>query len=177
MILDLYAVLKLHAQRYPLMQPEDALKLVYQNEYGPGHLLHDRDAALARLTEELRTLPDRQEDLPYETLGNGMVRLHLRALGTLHLTPADVVEMMQKTAGSVTGSDEEMQLKLSLLRAVTVTGAFDFSVPELEVCLNAWEAEGRTCPAHSVRYRKAYVPAYRVVNGDFVEIQKAEEEF
>ena len=36
---ELKAILITHAKRYPLMQPRDAVKLIYQNEFGGGHLI------------------------------------------------------------------------------------------------------------------------------------------
>ena len=36
---ELEAILKIHVKRYPLMQPTDAVKLIYQNEFGGGHLI------------------------------------------------------------------------------------------------------------------------------------------
>ena len=35
---ELERILREHAERYPLMQPTDAVKLIYQNEFGGGHL-------------------------------------------------------------------------------------------------------------------------------------------
>ena len=34
-------ILLTHAARYPLMEPRDAVKLIYQNEFGGGHLIRD----------------------------------------------------------------------------------------------------------------------------------------
>ena len=43
---ELRAILLAHAKRYPLMQPQDAVKLIYQNEFGGGHLIRDEEACL-----------------------------------------------------------------------------------------------------------------------------------
>ena len=43
---ELKAILITHAKRYPLMQPRDAVKLIYQNEFGGGHLICDEEACL-----------------------------------------------------------------------------------------------------------------------------------
>lgn len=44
---ELEGVLKEHAKRYPLMQPRDAVKLIYQNEFGGGDLIRDEEACLS----------------------------------------------------------------------------------------------------------------------------------
>ena len=41
-----------HAGRYPLMEPTDAVKLIYQNEFGGGHLIQDVDSCLNYLRRE-----------------------------------------------------------------------------------------------------------------------------
>ena len=43
---ELKAILITLAKRYPLMQPTDAVKLIYQNEFGGGHLIRDEQAFL-----------------------------------------------------------------------------------------------------------------------------------
>ena len=49
---ELEAILKIHVKRYPLMQPTDAVKLIYQNEFGGGHLIRDEEICLNYLRQE-----------------------------------------------------------------------------------------------------------------------------
>ena len=53
---ELKAILIAHAKRYPLMQPTDAVKLIYQNEYGGGHLIQNEQACLNYLRREYADL-------------------------------------------------------------------------------------------------------------------------
>ena len=46
---ELLVVLKEHLDRYPKMQPQDVVKLLYQGEFGPGHMIKDPAASLKRL--------------------------------------------------------------------------------------------------------------------------------
>ena len=45
-------VLRSHAEKYPLMEPKDAVKLIYQNVFGGGHLIRDPEACGAALRRE-----------------------------------------------------------------------------------------------------------------------------
>ena len=56
MMEELRAILIAHAKRYPLMQPQDAVKLIYQNEFGGGHLIRDEEACLNYLRREYTDL-------------------------------------------------------------------------------------------------------------------------
>ena len=49
---ELEQVLKSHAEKYPAMQPVDAVKLIYQNEFGGGHLIRDEEMFLNYLRQE-----------------------------------------------------------------------------------------------------------------------------
>jgi hypothetical protein len=74
-----------HFQRYPLMQIQDMVKLIFQNEFAGGHMLTDEAMSLNRLTEEFRTIRRNSSDLSSQSLiediGNGLVRLHLQGIG------------------------------------------------------------------------------------------------
>ena len=39
-------ILQAHSARYPLMEPQDYGKLVFQSEFGPEHLVSDVDSVL-----------------------------------------------------------------------------------------------------------------------------------
>ena len=77
---ELKKILREHASRYPLMEPADAVKLIYQNEFGGGHLIKDRQACLDYLRKEHESVQF-DPDMPrQEPIGNGIVRVHLAAV-------------------------------------------------------------------------------------------------
>ena len=55
---ELCQVLADHAKRYPLMAPCDAVKLIFQNEFGGEHLICEPSATLAWLRAERASTPD-----------------------------------------------------------------------------------------------------------------------
>ena len=155
-------ILKQHAARYPLMEPTDAVKLLYQNEFGGGHLIADEVACLAYLRAEHAKTPA----APYyvEDLGNGICRVYLGGV-------TDVETLGQaflKSAAIHKGSLPSFLEKLELLRKVTREGVFAFTLEDLDAYLNAYENAGYPPVSHSETYRKAYHPAYRVVRKEYV---------
>lgn len=78
-----------YAERYPEAQPQDLYKLVFQDLYGPGHLLTDSVAALRYIGREMEEMPDTTAFPLYEyTLCDShFVRVNLIFLkrGTLQL--------------------------------------------------------------------------------------------
>lgn len=158
---ELKAILMAHAQRYPLMQPSDAVKLIYQNEFGGGHLIRDEQACLNCLRREYACV-ERDPAAPlYEDIGNGIVRVNLAALQEEALEPLGAAFIA--SAAQHKGTPESFLNKLEALRQLTAEGAFAFNSNALDTYLSEYEAAGYPAVSHSPEYRQAYKPAYRVV--------------
>ena len=85
-------ILLQHLERYPQMEPQDAVKLIYQQEFGPGHLIRDEKKALEFLRQEMAGAG---EPLPgealYESIGNGLCRLNLRPCKAKGIPAEDIL--------------------------------------------------------------------------------------
>jgi hypothetical protein len=49
---NLNEILIFHSEKYPIMKPCDAVKLIYQNEFGAGHFVGDEKVSFERLEKE-----------------------------------------------------------------------------------------------------------------------------
>ena len=156
-------VLLRHAKKYPLMEPTDAVKLIYQNVFGGGHLIKDPAACRCALQHEYEALQQDPRAPLLETIGNGMVRVMLNALDasgySIRQLGYDFVRSSQEHQGSLQG----FLLKLDILRKVTATGVFAFTPEELEAYLETYRQAGYPMVSHSQQYRDAYRPAYRIL--------------
>lgn len=154
-------ILLAHAGRYPAMEPTDAVKLLYQNEFGGGHLIRDENAALGYLRREYAATP-RDPAMPLtEAIGNGLVRVNLAALPENRLE--ELGQAFLRSAKIHQGNLENFLPKLTLLKDLAQEGAFAFSGAELEDYLHTYVQAGYPMVSHSDTYRKLYHPAYRVV--------------
>jgi len=153
------SLFQLHAQRYPAMQAVDALKLLYQSAYGPGHLIRDPEQAKAWLMAEVREAPAAQRR--WERLSGGFARLYPAGLSEQELDL--VTRMFVRSAEVVPGGDPTFTAGLSKLRSLTAEGKMPFSAEELESEILRWEESGRAAFSHSAAYHDAYRPAYRVL--------------
>ena len=161
MMKETEAVLRCHAARYPAMEPGDAVKLIYQNEFGGGHLIRDAEGCLAYLRREYDQV-EKDVSVPvYERIGNGIVRVYLAALSP------EKVETLGKaflqSAAEHKGTLESFREKLEVLRQLTAEGVFGFDMEELSVYLSEYEAAGYPAVSHSPAYREKYRPAYRII--------------
>lgn len=163
---ELEQVLRDHAARYPLMQPTDAVKLIYQNEFGGGHLIKDAQAVLRYLqTEFARTDPVLGLPL-WEKIGNGIVRVNLAALPESKLSWLG--DAFLRSAAIHKGSLESFLGKLDILTRLTEEGVFSFSAAQLDAYLNEYAKAGYPAVSHSQTYRDTYQPAYRIVLEEFL---------
>ena len=72
-------ILLQHFAQYPKMEPQDAVKLIYQQEFGPEHMIKDPGKSLSSLKTEMAALPAGPAgETLYESIGNGLCRLNLR---------------------------------------------------------------------------------------------------
>ena len=157
-------LLKEHYDNYPDMEVRDAVKFLYQHHMGPGHLVDDQEAALARLETEWEQV-EADSALPLaEPLGNGLCRLNLSSCKGKQLSIQTVCRLFALTAQEVSPGH------LALERDLELVYALPFSREIADSFLRRYRADG--CPAvgHSKSYRRAYRPAYRVVSEHYVNL-------
>lgn len=158
---ELENILRTHARRYPLMQPTDAVKLIYQNEFGGGHLIRDEQACLNYLRREYESVEKDAFIALYEDIGNGIVRVNLAAVKeeSLEQLGRDFIDSAARHKGNL----DSFCAKLEVLKKLTAQGIFVFGNSELDAYLIEYQNEGYPVVSHSQEYRWHYRPAYRIV--------------
>lgn len=161
-------ILLAHAARYPLMKPQDAVKLIYQNEFGGGHMISDENACMAFLIREYVSTPQVSGIVLLENIGNNTCRVNLAALNANKIPPEELGQVFIRSAATRKGDILSFQRKLSVLEELTQAGAMPFPQNDLCAYLKAYEEAGFPPVSHSDTYRSAYHPAYRVVDQAFL---------
>ena len=106
-------------KRHPAAEARDLCKLLYQSEFGAGHMAMDAEAGLARLRAECAAC-GAGEDEPFTDVGGGLVRLHLRALPALKLRLETVNGLFARACaprGSVAGPTQTLATPDSAMMA------------------------------------------------------------
>ena len=171
---ELCSVLRTHAQKYPLMAPIDAVKLIFQNEFGGGHLISTEEKCLEYLVSEYKKTPQNGGALT-ENIGRGIVRVKLSALDSYGITPKELCCAFVRSAEMIKGSVEGLREKLALLSELTELDTFAFNSRQLSDYLSEYEKAGYPAVSHSEEYRKAYRPAYRIVLAELLKTYIREE--
>lgn len=166
----LLQLLTQHLSEYPQAQSTDMLKLLYQNEFGPGHLICDPQEGLRRLAAEYALLAPEHTDRPaVEPIGNGLCRLHLRLLAQSPLQIETFSRFFELSAVRLRGSREGFLHKAQVFEELCQVGALPFSSAQVRGEIEAWEAQGGNAFRHSALFREQYHPAYRVVEEQFCD--------
>jgi len=166
---DISLVLKIHAAKYSLMQPEDAVKLVFQSEFGGGHIIENEAESLKFLEKELKEIEEKPE-APFEDIGCGMLRLNLKSGLALSLSPDIINKAFIMSSGEVKGDTDSFLNKLLLLEFLAGKGVFEFSKEKLLNYVKEYKKKGCPPVSHSKTYKEAYTPAYRVLKSEYAFI-------
>lgn len=157
-----HQLVRTHLTKYPLMKLTDAVKLLYQSEFGPGHMIPDESASLQRLYEEWENTSHSSSGPFSEAIGNGLVRIYLDTLKKEELPVLNA--MFCQTASRVHGSREKFIRDLDFL---------SLYFPDTESFFSEYKKMGYPPVSHSASYRLAYNPSYRVVmqsHADFLRL-------
>ena len=170
--MTIYDTLKIHLEKYPLMEPTDAVKLLYQSEFAGGHMIKDEFTCLKWIENEGSSLTAEQLTQPYfEDIGGGYCRLNLSIMSKL---PAEVIaKIFIQSSNNNKGTVENFEKGLDVLRCLCKEGKCNFTEDKLEAYLDNYKKAGYPAVSHSETYRNNYHPAYRVVEKqycDFIEV-------
>lgn len=158
-------ILETHMKRYPLMEPQDFGKLAFQSEFGPEHMVSDRQQAESFLTEEWMTLPkDPIDGILQERpefvreISESLCRFPLSACSSVDEVKL-LAYLFTLTGAEHRGTIEGLEEKLELIKAL--------HVPGMDAWAAAWKQEGYPPVHHSRIYRNTYQPHYRLIKNEY----------
>lgn len=161
---ELLSILQQEYNDHPDMEPQDAVKLLYQHVCGPGHLISDPEQALARLEDELDRTPASADAPLFQSVGGGLCRLNLAPCKALGLSASTLCRLFILTAQEFTPRHELLADSLPLILQL------GFDTAAARTYLDTYLSQGCPMVRHSQLYRDAYAPAYRLVSEYYVRI-------
>lgn len=162
-------ILEEHAARYPLMQPQDYGKLIFQSEFGPKHMISDQAGVYSFLQAEFSSLSQDASPRRTEDVGGDFCRFPLaecQSEGGIRLLTELFVRSAQKRCGTMDGVMEKMA-QLPEIR-IPKEGMSSSNVQSrMEEWFGEWKAGGCPPVRHSEEYRMAYRPHYRLIRKEY----------
>lgn len=153
-----------HAARYPLMEATDYAKLLYQSAFAGGHLIASREKALDYLNSEMNELRDTGALPLCEPIGGGLCRLYLAPAKRMGLRAETICDLFIETSAGFEKNIHRFESDMDELEAMCREGALNADASDVAALRLACREQGYPPFSHSVRYREAYAPAYRLVS-------------
>ena len=148
---------------YPKLQAIDLCKMVYQGEFGPGHLLTDKAKSRQYFEDEYNAAQQNKNPKPIEDIGFGFCRLHMDA----PLEMDEFYRIFELSAATSHGSHEGFLEKMQIVRNFCVEGLLPFTEQEFDDIADRWQKSGGLPFSHSPVFKEAYNPSYRVVKKEY----------
>lgn len=158
--------LKYHFLRYRRMTPQDTVKLIYQSEFGCGHMIADKDSARRYLSLELGNTPRDACIPPVEYLGAAAARVNLASTPD-GLSERTLFRIFFESSTMFSGNEKSFESKLGVVFPLIDSGYTTFSRHDYTAYLEKYFREGGGAVHHSLPYSSAYRPAYRVIHASF----------
>lgn len=154
-------ILREHTNRYPLMEPQDYGKLIFQSEFGPEHMIEDEESVRAFLLKEWEEIPLDSSPKSVEDIGGALCRFPLSACDSKEATEL-LVRLFLLTA-----QDGVNLCRLPDTLEEKIETSIQFGIHGMEEWAETWMEQG--CPAihHSDVYRDAYHPHYRLLKKEY----------
>lgn len=116
------------------------------------------------------TVTKKTSPAAFTPIGGKFARLELAAAALSPLPDELLFRMFYLSAQRPTGNNEAFSAALDALRAAAAEGVFAFPVSALDAYLAVCRAGGCPMVSHSETYRRAYRPAYRVIDAAYAEL-------
>ena len=164
------ALVRAQLLRYPKMTVQDAVKALYQSEFGCGHFVTDRERGLNWLIEEEKSLASaaREAEPPFvEPLGDSFCRVHIAHMKNEGLSSETLFSLFALSAEAPAGDMARFRFMLDHLEEMAESDLPLNGREQAASFLAGYRAAGCPSTHHSEPFRAAYAPAYRVIRSDY----------
>ena len=152
-----------HVNNYPEMEATDYIKLLFQNEFGGGHLVTDKDKCLQYIKYEFDNT-EKKENIPlYTEIGNGIIRVNLNSIHSYLIDIESLCEIFIKSSKEVKGSIDSFKSKINTINELIDLKKIPLNKDVFNLYLNEYSKNNYPMVSHSQKYRELYHPAYRII--------------
>ena len=164
------SIIQSQLSRYPLSQIEDLYKLTHQAALGSEHAVEDLKATRAWMFHELEEMANISIDPLFDEISpdGQIIRVYLKPFIESGGEPEILLEAFIQTANGFTGSIEKLIQNWRGIERLAESCEINFQAGELRRYISLMDSAGYPAVHHSLQYREAYHPHYRVVSREFM---------
>lgn len=154
-------ILLIHYKRYPQMELNDFIKLIYQNSFGPRHMHNPTNEDVIRyLNKEMELITNENEII--EDIGNGYVRVYLSKETNMEKLSNNFLNSMAEDTYTETNI-RIFYRKINVLIKLIKKGSIKLPKKESINLVNEYLSNGINPVRHTKIYNELYKPHYRVI--------------
>ena len=160
-------------EAFPESRLQDLYKSFFQDRFGPGHIINDRQSALDYILSEWASadtpMGPRTENCGWQ--GN-YVRVNLSVLSDGLMTPEELTDALMASAKEVKEDDiREWKAEWAEILAIIEKAYPDIpGLQEDKARIDELLASGQYAYHHSDAYEAAYHPHYRIIASELVRL-------
>lgn len=150
-----------HYQKYPQMELNDFIKLIYQNSFGPRHMHNPtKEDVIRYLNKEMELITNEKETI--EDIGNGYVRVYLSKETNMEKISNNFLNSMAEDTYTETNI-RIFYRKINVLIKLIKKGSIKLPKKESINLVNEYLSNGINPVRHTKIYNELYKPHYRVI--------------
>ncbi len=158
-----------HIKKYPEMELQDILKMLFQNEFGPKHLAENEIECFKSLSTEINSIDYNENEELFEDIGCDALRLNLKAI-PVGTDLNYINKIIVNSASEFCGTNEKLVVKFGLLVVMAENQEIPFDIERVRDETNAFSKNGFKPISHSEVYKQNYSPSYRVISKKYKEL-------
>ena len=158
-----------HIKKYPEMELQDILKMLFQNEFGPKHLAENEIECFKSLSTEINSIDYNENEELFEDIGCDALRLNLMAI-PVGTDLNYINKIIVNSASEFCGTNEKLVVKFGLLVVMAENQEIPFDIERVRDETNAFAKNGFKPINHSEVYKQNYSPSYRVICKKYKEL-------
>ena len=157
---------------YPESTLQDIYKSIYQEHFGPGHIISDTASARRYLMRELSEMGKTASPYFEPTGSQGYyVRVYLSAIADSLITAEQLLDAFVRSANSRQEPTVSWLEKWEAIVSIIQANKMEIEGFETDLPLLTEAARNNQAVHHSRRYNEAYHPHYRIVERGIFEIE------
>jgi len=159
-------------ETYPASTLQDIYKNLFQDRFGPEHIISDTASARLYLEQELASFETSNSvEIEYLGLNHNYVRINLMAVKQGEISQEKLLSAFCRSAKKITSGDIE-EWRTEWKKIIKIIERMELNIADFDADkqkIDSLLSQGKYAMHHSAAFRENYQPHYRIVERGIFE--------
>ena len=160
-------------ETYPASTLQDIYKNLFQDRFGPEHIISDTASARLYLEQELASFETSNSvEIEYLGLNHNYVRINLMAVKQGEISQEKLLSAFCRSAKKITSDDIE-EWRTEWTKIINIIEQMELNISDFDADkqkIDSLLSQGKYAMHHSATFRENYQPHYRIVKREIFEL-------